>query len=78
MERTLSPTSLPTWSQGRELVLPKEHGSWSLAIEPVVFGLIAAPSVAGGWFGLAVLAAFFARRPVRIALRNPRALAWTG
>jgi len=73
MQRTLCPPSLLTWSQGRELVLPKEHGSWSLAFEPIVFGLIAAPSLAGGWFGLSVAAAFFARRPLRIATREHRA-----
>ena len=46
-------------------MLPKEHGSWSLALEPLVLGLIIAPSGAGSWFALAVVAAFFARRPLR-------------
>lgn len=73
MERTLPSPSLLTWAQGRELILPKEHGSWSLALEPLLFGLLAAPSVAGGWFALAVVAAFFARRPLRISVREARA-----
>lgn len=73
MERTFPSPSLLTWSQGRELILPKEHGSWSLALEPLIFGLIAAPSVAGGWFALAVVAAFFARRPLRISVHEVRA-----
>jgi hypothetical protein len=54
----------PGW---REVAWPKEHGSWSLAFEPVLLGLIAAPSAAGGALALAVVAAFFARRPLRIA-----------
>lgn len=53
-----------------DLVLPKEHGSWSLAFEPVALGLLAAPSAGGAWLAVAVAAAFFARRPLRIAWRD--------
>jgi hypothetical protein len=63
------PGTLPR-SSWRELVLPKEHGSWSLAFEPVALGLLVAPSRAGVWFGFAVATAFFARRPLRIAWRD--------
>ncbi len=65
--------------------MPKEHGSWSLAFEPVVLGLLVAPSVAGGWVALVALAGFFARRPLKIVWRERtgvraaaagRALAW--
>lgn len=52
--------------------MPKEHGSWSLALEPVVFGLLVAPSVAGLALAAAVLAAFFSRRPLKIAVRDAR------
>lgn len=48
------------------MVLPREHGSWSLALEPLALGLIAAPSLAGASLALAVVAAFFARRPLRM------------
>jgi hypothetical protein len=54
-------------SAWRDVVQPKEHGSWSLAFEPVALGLLAAPSPGGAWFWLAVAAGFFARRPLRIA-----------
>jgi hypothetical protein len=30
------------------LILPRAHGSWSLALEPLTLGLLAAPSAAGG------------------------------
>jgi len=57
----------------RDIVLPKEHGSWSLALEPVAMGLLAAPSAGGAWLGLAVMAGFFSRRPLRIAWRDANA-----
>jgi lysylphosphatidylglycerol synthetase-like protein (DUF2156 family) len=47
--------------------LPKEHGSWSLALEPLAIGLLVAPSWAGGALAGAVLAGFFARRPLKAA-----------
>ena len=47
--------------------MPREHGSWSLAFEPLALGLLVAPSAAGALLALAVAAAFFARRPLRIA-----------
>lgn len=54
------------WRRWVSVVLPREHGSWSLALEPLAFGLIAAPSLAGASLALAVVAAFFARRPLRM------------
>lgn len=59
---------------------PKEHGSWSLALEPIVLGLLIAPSWSGAWFGLAAFAVFLARRPLRagVAETKPdrRTAAW--
>ena len=59
----IAPGPLARW---RELVWPREHGSWALALEPLALGLLVAPSAAGAWLAFAVLAAFFARRPLRI------------
>lgn len=70
MENVLScfrPAARIGW---REVAWPREHGSWSLAFEPLVFGLMAAPSVGGAWLALAVVGAFFARRPLRIACQD--------
>jgi hypothetical protein len=55
-------------SSGPSIFLPKEHGSWSLALEPLALGFLVAPSAAGGAFAGAVLAGFFARRPMRALL----------
>lgn len=61
--------ALPRW---RDVVWPKEHGSWSLALEPVALGLLAAPSLGGVALAVAIAAGFFARRPLRIAFRDAR------
>lgn len=50
----------------RSLVVPREHGSWSLALEPVALGLLVAPTRAGVWLALAVIAGFFTRRPLKL------------
>lgn len=50
------------------LLLPREHGSWALAFEPLVLGLLAAPSLAGAALAFAVSAAFFARTPCKAAI----------
>jgi hypothetical protein len=50
-----------------QVFLPKDHGSWSLVLEPLVLGLLAAPSPAGAALATAALAGFFARRPLKSA-----------
>ncbi len=57
----------PVPASWRELVLPREHGSWSLALEPLALGLLAAPSWPGVALGVAALAAYFLRRPGKLA-----------
>lgn len=56
------------WS---DVVRPKEHGSWSLAFEPLALGLLVAPSRPGTLLAGALAAAFFARRPLRLAWSEP-------
>lgn len=51
------------------LALPREHGSWSLALEPIALGLLVAPSWAGIPLALAASAGFFLRRPVKMLLQ---------
>lgn len=48
------------------LVLPREHGSWSLALEPAVLGLVAAPGAAGAGIAVAAVAGMLLRRPVKL------------
>jgi hypothetical protein len=53
-----------------QVFLPKEHGSWSLALEPLALGLLVAPSYGGMALATAALAGFFARRPFKAALAS--------
>lgn len=51
----------------RPLALPAEHGAWGLLLEPVVLGLLVAPSASGFLIALAVIAAFLGRQPLKLA-----------
>ena len=46
-------------------ILPAEHGSWFMLGLPMVLGLLLRPSLAGGCLGLAALACFLCRPPLR-------------
>ncbi len=58
-------------SSVRAIILPKEHGSWSLAFEPVALGLLVATSRPGLFLAVAVIAGFFVRRPLKLAATIP-------
>lgn len=53
----------------KAILLPVEHGGWGLTIEPLVAGMIVAPSLAGLAISVAILMAFLARQPFRIVSR---------
>jgi hypothetical protein len=55
------------------VAVPSEHGGWSFVLEPALLGLILAPSAAGAWLGGAMLGAFLARQPLKLALADRRA-----
>jgi hypothetical protein len=55
----------PRW---RTVAVPSEHGGWGLTFEPVLLGLIVAPSWAGVAIGAAALLAFVARTPAKVVL----------
>ncbi len=66
---TPTPASGPARrSTFRSVALPSEHGGWGLTLEPVLLGLLIAPSVAGICLGLAALLGFLARTPLKIVL----------
>ncbi len=56
----------------KSLAIPNEHGGWGLTLEPVILGLLVAPSPAGWGLGLLALASFFARHPTKLALADLR------
>jgi hypothetical protein len=55
----------PAW---RSVAVPDEHGGWGLTLEPVLLGLLVAPSAAGVALGLAAFVAFLLRTPLKIVL----------
>lgn len=56
----------------RTVALPVEHGGWGISLEPVVLGLLVAPSVAGVGLAVATLGAFLARHPFKIVAGDRR------
>jgi hypothetical protein len=56
----------------RPIALPVEHGGWGLLLEPILLGLLLAPSIAGLCFSFAAVSAFLLRHPLTIAVGNLR------
>ena len=56
----------------RPLVMPVEHGGWSLLLEPIVLALVVLPSAAGVLVALAAVCAFLIRQPLSLAVRDHR------
>ncbi|HEX7829886.1 MAG TPA: YwiC-like family protein [Thermoanaerobaculia bacterium] len=63
--------SIPTRSVSlRPLALPAEHGGWGFLLEPILLGLLIAPSWSGALVAAAGLFAFLARQPLKLALQD--------
>lgn len=56
----------------RTIALPTEHGGWGITLEPVLLGLLVAPSAAGAGLACATVCAFLARHPVKIVAGDRR------
>lgn len=54
----------------RPLALPAEHGGWGFLFEPMLLGLLVAPSWGGAFVGAAALFGFLARHPLKLALQD--------
>ena len=52
------------------MALPPEHGGWGLLFEPILIGLIAAPSAQGGLIAVAAVGVFLSRQPLKILLTD--------
>jgi hypothetical protein len=60
----------------RRVAVPSEHGGWGLTAEPVLLGLLVAPSVAGVALGLAAFLAFLVRTPLTVVLVDRHRERW--
>lgn len=47
-------------------MLPTDHGGWGFTLEPIILGLLVAPSASAWGISVAALAVFLARRPIKI------------
>lgn len=56
----------------KTVALPNEHGGWGFTLEPILLGLLVAPSWAGLGLGVFALAAFFTRHPLKLWLADVR------
>jgi MFS family permease len=54
----------------KTVAMPAEHGGWALILEPIVLGLLLAPSWRGVLIGLAALSCFLTRHPLKLALSD--------
>lgn len=64
--------SAPQGVRIKPVALPVEHGGWGLSLEPVVLGLLVAPSLAGLCLAVAAVGAFLARHPLKIVVADWR------
>lgn len=56
----------------KTIALPNEHGGWGFTLEPILLGMLIAPSWAGLGLGVFALAAFFTRHPLKLWLADVR------
>lgn len=54
----------------KAVALPAEHGGWGFLLEPILLGLLVAPSWGGVFLAISALAAFLTRHPLRLALTD--------
>lgn len=50
----------------RQILLPAEHGSWGLVLEPILLGWLVAPTGSGFLLGLAAFLLFLAYQPLSL------------
>lgn len=66
-------TAIPLPSRSvalRPLALPAEHGGWGFLFEPILVGMLVAPSWSGGFVAAAALFGFLARHPLKLAFQD--------
>ena len=56
----------------RTVALPAEHGGWGFIVEPVLLGLLIAPSWSGLALAIASMAVFLMRQPLKVLTLDRR------
>src|SRR3954464_10005908 len=56
----------------KSIILPVEHGAWGFLFEPLLAGLLLAPSLSSLSLTLFVVGAFLARQPLKFVIGDLR------
>ena len=70
MSATVSSLHPRSSISSKSIALPVEHGAWGFLFEPLVGGILIAPSFAAPWIALMFIAAFLARQPFKFLLAD--------
>lgn len=54
----------------KSVAIPNEHGGWGFVSQPLLLGLLLAPSPAGVWLALATLGLFLSRHPLKLVIKD--------
>jgi hypothetical protein len=54
----------------KTIAIPIEHGGWGFLFEPIVLGMLVAPTLAGLCLSIAAIAGFLSRHPLKIVIKN--------
>lgn len=54
----------------KTIAMPAQHGGWGFVTEPIVLGLLVAPSVAGALLSVAAMAAFLTHQPLKLTVKD--------
>jgi hypothetical protein len=65
-----------TYLKYKSVALPASHGGWGFLLEPVLLGLLVAPSAAGWWLGVAALGVFLLQQPLKLLLSDAFRQRW--
>lgn len=66
----MSQTQTKTAVSVKSVAIPAEHGGWGFLLEPILLGLVLAPSMAGIGVCIAALAVFLLHQPIKIAVKD--------
>lgn len=70
--REVSPARPANQVRLRAIALPPEHGGWGFLLEPLLLGLLLAPTYGGLMLALATVGAFLLRHPLKTAMTDRR------
>lgn len=68
----MTPTAIKPAVSFRSVALPAEHGGWAFLIEPMLLGLLLAPSWAGLALCFAAACAFLLHQPLKVVISDRR------